>query len=139
MSKVETKTAAELIENARKIAEKGVSQTRDAFEKLNASAKEAAGTLDASASVVAKGLSEFNAKAFEAVQANAYLTLDYLASLAGSKSVTEALKLQSAHADKQIKVLNDQAKDLSDLAQKIAKESLEPLKGQFEKVLKVAA
>lgn len=139
MPKAETKTAVELIENVRKFAEKGVSQTREAFEKLNATAKQAASSLDASSAVVAKGLSEFNAKAFEALQANTYLTFDHLARLAGSKSVTEAVSLQSAHAEKQLKALNDQAKDLSDLAQKIAKESIEPLKGQFEKALKTAA
>jgi phasin len=142
MSNVETKTAAEIFEvsgeNIRKFAEKGLVQSREAFEKLNASAKEAADSLDASAAVVAKGLSEFNAKAFEALQANTYSTLDHFAKLAAAKDVNEAISMQSAHAEQQVKVINDQAKDLSDLAQKIAKESFESLKGQFEKITKVA-
>jgi len=142
MSNAETQTAAELFElsseNIRKIAEKGVSQSREAYEKLSATAKEAVSSLDASAAVVAKGLSEFNAKAFEALQANTYSAFDHLAKLASTKNVTEAISLHSAHTEKQIKALNDQAKDLSDLAQKIAKESFEPLKGQIDKVAKAA-
>jgi phasin len=136
----ETKIPAELFqlsgENVRKAAEKGLSQTREAFDKFNATAKDAAGSLESSVGIVAKGLSEFNAKAFESIQSNAYLTLDFLSSLASVKSPTEAVSLQAAHTEKQIKALTDQAKDLSELAQKIAKESVEPLKGQFDKAVK---
>jgi phasin len=142
MSNVETKTPAEMIalssQGVREFAEKGVAQSREAFEKLTASAKDASVSLEHSAGVLTKGLSEFNAKSFEALQTNAYLTLDYLTSLASLKSPTEFVALQSAHVEKQIKTLNDQAKDLSELAQKIAKESVEPLKGQIEKVMKTA-
>jgi phasin len=142
MSKAETK-AAEIFDlsgdNVRKIAEQGLTQTREAYEKFSATAKQTATWIDTSAAVVAKGLSEFNAKAFEAVQANTYSTLDYLSALAASKTVSDAAALQSAHAEKQIKVLNEQTKDLSDLAQKIVKESFEPLKGQIEKTFNAAA
>ena len=103
MSNVETKIPAELFqfsgENVRKIAEKGVTQTREAYDKLNATAKDAADSLESSAGIVAKGLSEFNAKAFEALQANAYLTLDFLSSLASVKSPTEVVSLQAAHTE----------------------------------------
>lgn len=126
-------------DNVREIAEKGLTQTRDAYEKLNASAKEAAGSIESSATIVAKGLTEFNAKAFEAIQANAYLTLDYLSSLVAAKSPTEAVSLHSAHVEKQLKALSGQAKDLTALAQKIAQEASEPLKTQFEKTVKPAA
>jgi phasin len=140
MSNDPIKNPAELFNlsgaNVREIAEKGVTQTREAFEKLNASAKEAAGTLNASASVVAQGLSEFNAKAFEALQANTYSTLDFLSSLASVKSPGELAPLQSAFAEKQFKALSEQAKDLTALAQKISKEAAEPLKGQIEKTIK---
>jgi phasin len=140
MSNDPIKNPAELFNlsgaNVREIAEKGVAQTREAFEKLNASAKDAAGSLEASASVVAQGLSEFNAKAFEALQANTYLTLDFLASLAAVKSPGELAPLQSAFAEKQFKALTEQAKDLTALAQKVSKEAAEPLKGQIEKTIK---
>jgi phasin len=143
MPKAEIKPATELFpisgDSVREIAEKGLTQTREAYEKLNASAKDAASSLETSATIVAKGLSEFNAKAFEAIQHNAYLTLDYFSSLAAVKSPTEVVSLQSAHVEKQLKALGGQAKDLTALAQKIAKEASEPLKGAFEKTIKPAA
>jgi hypothetical protein len=65
MSNDQIKSPAELFNlsgvNVREIAEKGVTQTREAYEKLNASAKDAAGSLEARASVVDQGGSEFYA------------------------------------------------------------------------------
>ena len=61
MAKADTKIPAEFVqlssENVRGMAEKGLAQSREAYEKLNASAKEAAVSLEASATIVAKGLS----------------------------------------------------------------------------------
>ncbi len=86
MAKAETKTPAEFVrlssDNVRGMAEKGLAHSREAYEKLNASAKDAATSLEASATIVAKGLSELNAKAFAALQANTAATFDYLNALA---------------------------------------------------------
>lgn len=123
--KIPTECSAD---EARRFAEKGVVQTRDAFEKLNAAAKNAFGAFDASASIVAKGFSEYKAKAFEAFQANSALTFEYFDALTGTKTLSEAVALAPAHASKQFQALKDQTNDLSSLAQKIAQESAEPLK-----------
>jgi phasin len=120
-------------EEARKAAEKGLAQTRDAVEKLNSAAKNTLGAFDASASIVAKGFSEFNAKAFEAFKANSALTFEFFNALTGAKSVSDAAALAPAHAGKQFQALKDQTKDLSSLAQKIAQESAEPLKAVIGK------
>lgn len=140
MSKIDTLLPAEITqfsgENVRKAAERGVSQARGAFEKLNASAKDSAGSFDASAVAVARGVSEFNAKAFEAFRANTGATFDFLTSLAGVTSPTEIVALQSDFAAKQFKAMNEQARDLSALARKIAADCAEPIKGQLEKAFK---
>jgi hypothetical protein len=120
-------------DEARKVAEKGLAQTRDTVEKLNTAAKNALGAFDASASIVAKGFSEFNAKAFEAFKANSAITFEYFDALTGTKTFSDALALAPAHADKQFQALKDQTKDLSSLAQKIAHESAEPLKAVIGK------
>ena len=140
MSDASFKIPAEFsADEARKIAEKGVAQTREAFEKLNAAAKNAFGSFDASASIVAKGCSEFNAKALEAFQANSALTFEYLDALTGAKTVSDAVALAPAHASKQFQALKDQTKDLSSLAQKIAPESAEPLKAVIGKTFQPLA
>jgi hypothetical protein len=126
-------------EEARKIAEKGVAQTREAVEKLNAAAKDAFGAFDASASIFAKGFSEFNAKALEAFQANSALTFEYLDALTSAKTLSDAAALAPAHASKKIEALQAQTKDLSSLAQKIAQESAEPLKAVIGKTFQPLA
>ena len=126
-------------DEARKLAEKTVAQTRDTVEKLNAATKNAFGAFDASATILAKGLSEINAKAFEAIQANSAATFAYFDALTGAKTLSDAAALAPAHASKQIEALQAQTKDLSSLAQKIAQESAEPLKSVIGKTFQPQA
>lgn len=136
MSNAPFKIPAEFnAEEARKAAEKGLAHSRETFEKFNAAAKGAFGSMDASASIVSKGLIEFNAKAFEAFQANSALTFEFFGALMGTKTVSDAIALAPAHANKQYLALKDQTKDLSSLAQKIARESVGPLKDALDKTL----
>ena len=120
-------------------AEKGLAQSRATFEKFNAAGKGAFGSIDASALIVAKGLNEFNAKAFEAFQANSALTFEFFGALTGAKTASDAISLAPAHANKQFQALKDQTKDLSSLAQKIAKELVGPLKDVIGKTLQPLA
>jgi hypothetical protein len=134
MSNEASRTSIEFAaQEARKAAEKGVVQSRETFEKFNTAAKGAFRSIDASALIVTKGLSEFNAKAFEAFQANSALTFEFLRALSGTKTVSDALSLAPAHANKQFQALKDQTKDLSALAQKIAQESVAPLQDVVDK------
>jgi hypothetical protein len=126
-------------EEARKVAEKGLVPSRETFETVNAAAKGAFGSIDASASIVAKGLTELNAKAVEAFQANSALTFEFLRALTGSKTVSEAISLAPAHANKQFQALKDQTKDLSALSQKIAQDSFAPLKDAVSKTFQLQA
>lgn len=121
------------VDEARKLAEKGVAQTRDAVEKLSASTKDALSAFDASATIVAKGFSEINAKAFEALQANSASTFAFFDALTGARTVADAVALAPAHASKTIESLQAQARDISSLAQKVAQESGEPLKSVIGK------
>ena len=120
-------------DQARKATEQGLAQTREAVEKLNTAAKNTLGAIDASASIVAKGLSEFNAKAFEAFKANSALTFEFFGALTGTRTLSGALALAPEHAGKQYQALKDQTKDLTSLAQKIAQESAETLKAVIGK------
>ena len=120
-------------DKARETAGQALSQSRAAFEKINAATKETHGSFDASASIAAKGLRELNAKAFEAFQANTALAFEFFNALTGTKNISDAIALAPAHADKQFQALKDQTKDLSTLAQKIVTESAEPLKGAIGK------
>jgi len=124
--------------NVLKAAEQGLTQSRAAFDKLNAASKDAAASVETSYSIASKGVSEFNAKSFEALQANVASAFDFFNALSGVKSLPEAATLQQAHARKQVEALTAQTKDLTALAQKIVTASVEPLKAQIGKNLPLA-
>lgn len=142
MTKIACPIPAEIREivgdNVRKAAEQGLAQTRSAYEQLNATSKDTADSLEASYSIASKGVSEFNAKTFEALQANAAAALDFARAISTAKTVQEAIVVQSDHVRKQYAALTAQTKDLGALAQKIAAASAEPIKEQLGKALPLA-
>ena len=129
---VETKVA-EVQENVRKATEQGVEQTRAAYAKLKTAADAATASLETSYSVATKGVSEFNAKAIDALQSNTLAAFDFVKALAGAKSVSEAITLQTEHARKQYEAVTAQAKELAEIAKKVATDSAEPIKAQLTK------
>lgn len=128
----------EMQTNVRKAVEKGVADTRAAYAKAKAAAEEATGAFEASYSTAAKGCVEFNAKALEALRANAEANFDFIKSVIGAKSVSEFVALQGEHARKQAEAISAQAKEIAALAQKVATESAEPIKSQVVRTLKLA-
>jgi hypothetical protein len=57
----------------------------------------------------------------------------------GVKSPSEAMELWTAHTRKQVETLTAQTKELGELSQKIASETMEPLKSSASKLFKPAA
>jgi len=123
----------------REVAEKSVKNARDAYEKIKSAAEETTDLLEDTYTTASKGVAEYNAAALESLRANVNATFDYLTALLGTKNVSEALELSTSHLRKQFDVLSAQAKELSDIAQKVATETVEPIKASVEKNLKKAA
>jgi phasin len=135
-------TSAPILElqgSVRKALEKGVVESRAAYVKVKVAAEEASGAVEASASTAAKGLVEFNAKALDALSANAAAYFDFLKAVTGVKSVSEFMTLQTELVRKQSEALTAQAKELAALSQKVAKESAEPIRTQVAKTFKLAS
>jgi phasin len=130
--------ATEMHATVRKAVEKGVADTRAAFANAKTAAEEATGAFEASYSTAAKGVVAFNAKAFEALRVNTEANFDFIKSAIGAKSVSEFVALQGEHARKQAQTFGAQAKEIAALAQKVATDSVEPIKSQVAKTLKLA-
>ena len=128
---------AEVQENVRKAVEKSIADTRAAYAKAKTAAEQATGALESSYSTASKGIVEFNAKALEALRANAEANFDFIKSVISVQSVSEFVTLQSEHVRKQAEAISAQAKDFAALAQKVAAESTEPIKSQVAKTLKL--
>ena len=129
----------EVPEQMRAFAEKGVSQARDSYAKFKDAAETHNGTIEAVFTTASKGASEYSAKVMEIVKANTTATLDFAQELIGVKSPTEAMELWTAHAKKQFEAFTANTKDLAALSQKVATETVEPMKTSASKLFKPAA
>jgi phasin len=129
----------EVPEQMRAFAEKGVSHARDSYAKFKDVAETHNGTIEAVFSTATKGASEYSKKLMDMMKANTTATLDFAQELIGVKSPSEAMELWSSHARKQFEALTAHAKELSELSQKIATETVEPIKANASKLFKPAA
>src|ERR1043166_1750364 len=123
----------------REFAEKGVAQTKDAYEKMKAAAEQATQVLETVYSTASKGSAEYGLKTIEIARTNTNAHFDYVASLFGVKSVSELVELSTAHARTQFETFSEQSKELATLAQKVATETSAPIKSGVEKALKKVA
>jgi len=124
----------EIQENVRKATEKGVEDTRAAYARVKTAAEDATSSLEASYAAATKGIVALNTKALEAVRTNTEAAFDLAKALFGAKTVQEAFTLQTEHARKSYETVTAQSKELTALAQKIAADSVEPLKASVAKV-----
>ena len=129
----------EVPEQMRAFAEKGVSQARDNYAKFKDAAETHNGTMEAVFTSASKGASAYSAKLMEFVKANTTAQLDFAQELFGVKSPSEALELWTSHTRKQFETLTAQAKELAELSQKVATETVEPIKASASKYYKPAA
>jgi phasin len=129
----------EVPEQMRAFAEKGVSQARDGYAKFKDAAESHNSAIEAVFVTAGKGLSEYSARMMEFAKANTTSNLDFAQGLFSIKSPTEAFELWTGFARKQVETLTAQTKELGELGQKIATETVEPLKASAAKIFKTAA
>jgi len=123
----------------REFAEKGVAQTKDAYEKLKAVAEQNTQMLETVYSTASKGSTEYGQKIIEIARANTNKHFDFIESLFGVKSPSELVELTTAHTRSHFETLTGQGKELATLAQKVATETAEPIKSGVEKAMKKVA
>jgi phasin len=117
----------------REIAERGVAQAKDTYEKMKAVAEEATDVLETTYSTASKGASDYGMKVIEAARVNTNAAFDYAGELLAAKTLSEVIELSSTHARKQFEALTQQSKELNALAQKVATETAEPIKNGMNK------
>jgi phasin len=129
----------EVPEQMRAFAEKGVSQARENYAKFKDAAESQNGAIEAMFTSASKGISEYTAKVMEFMKANTSAHLDFAQRLFGLKSPAEALELWTNHSRKQLETFQAQAKELAEIGQRIANETVEPIKASASKFYKPAA
>ena len=110
------------------MAEKGTTQAKEAFEKMNAVTAEATDLIKNSYSTAIKGAQDYNTKFIECAQTNTEEALGFFQKLSGVKSPSDFVELSTGHSRKQFETLSEQAKELAALAQKVTLATMEPFK-----------
>ena len=129
----------EVPEQMRAFAEKGVSQARDSYAKFKDAAETHNGTVEAVFTSASKGASEYSTKLMEFMKANTTSALDFAQELFGVKTPAAALELWTSHTRKSFETYAAQAKELAEIGQKVATETVEPIKASASKYYKPAA
>ncbi|WFU41969.1 phasin [Bradyrhizobium sp. CB82] len=129
----------EVPEQMRAFAEKGVSQARESYAKFKDAAESQNGTIEAVFTSANKGIGEYTAKLMEFMKANTSAHLDFAQELLGLKSPAEAMELWTTHSRKQLETFQAQAKELAEIGQRVAAETVEPIKAGAAKFYKPAA
>ena len=106
----------------REIAEKGVAQAKDNYERIQAATQEATELLKSAYTTAAEGTADYNRKVIEIACTNAHAAFDYAHELLVVKSPSEFIELSTAHARKQFEAMTAQTKELTELAQKVTTE-----------------
>ncbi|WP_321342686.1 phasin [Breoghania sp.] len=120
----------------RELTEKGLHQSREAYEKFKSAAEEATDMIEDSYETTRQGVMDINLCALEAAKANTDATYDFMKSMFGVKSVSEAIELQTTFARSQFDALTKQTKDMQELSSKLASDLGEPVKDAFGKAFK---
>jgi phasin len=120
----------------REMAEKSVSQAKEAYDRMKSVAEEATDVLEGTYATATKGVSEYGQKVIEAARENTNAAFDFAAKLIHVKSLSEVVELSTAHTRKQYEAVAAQTKELAAIAQKTAAETVEPVKESFGKVMK---
>jgi len=123
----------------RELAEKGVAQAKENYEKAKSVAEKATDVLEDTYSTASKGCASYGLKVIETTRANSDATFDLLSELMTAKSYSEMVELYSAYLRKQFDALVTQAKELSEHAQKVATETAEPIKESLSAAFNKAA
>ena len=84
-------------------------------------------------------MQDYNSKLIEFSQANTKSYVEFVQKLAGVKSPSEFVEVSTDHARYQLETVGEQARQLADIAQKVAIATAEPLKTSFAKAYNRAA
>lgn len=115
-------------EAVRAMAEKSVTQSREAYENAKEAMEEAVEVLEQSIDKAGQGTAAFNRKVIDITQSNLNSGFDLAKDLAGAKNLAEIMELQSSYARKQFEALTAQAEEIRTLTTKIATDTTTPIK-----------
>jgi len=115
-------------EGVRALAEKSVSQTREAYDRSKGALDASISTFERSFDAAGQGATAFNRKIIDIAHQNLSSVFDLANSLARAKDLAEMVELQAAYWQKQFSALTTQAEEVRALSTKVTAAAAEPIK-----------
>jgi len=119
----------ELSKNAfGEMAERGVARAQERCEKIKALLEEIAETLSEAYASNARGATDYGLKLIEISKANTASAMDFVSQLMDLRSAADVYSLSAAEARKAFGTAAAQNRELLELAQRLARETGEPIR-----------
>jgi hypothetical protein len=119
-------------DQSRKLAHKSAAVASETLERGTTA-------LEQSAGATLENIRTLNAKIIDMVRANTEAAFDLALKMATCKTPADVMELWPEHARKQFELLNEQAKELTALGQKMAGETVEPIARSVGQVFRKAS
>ena len=129
-------SATQATDQFRAFAEKGVEQSKEAYAKLKSGAEEAQKVIEATYENARAAGGELSKKSIAALRSSTEAGFTHLEALAGAKSFSDLIELQTSYLRKSFEMMVEQAKDFQSASSKAIEEVAQPTKTAFEKALK---
>ena len=107
----------------RAFAERSFEQARIAFDKFMEAAQQTMNTLEGQSKVAQEGAKEISQKIMGFAEQNVATAFDYAQKLVQAKDPQSLMALHGEFVQAQMQILADQARELTDIATKAARES----------------
>ncbi len=111
----------------RELAEKGIAQAKENYEKVKSVAEQATDVLEETYSTASKGYTDLGLKLIEAARANTNAAFDLYGELLTAKSFAEVVEKSTAYLRAQFDSLSAQTKEVAEFAQKVANDTAQPI------------
>lgn len=128
--------ASKATDQFRAFAEKGVEQSKETFTKLKSGAEDAQKALETTFETAKAAGGDLSLKAIATLRANAEAGFSHLEAMAGAKSLSDLIELQTSFLRKGVETAVEQAKDFQALSTKAAEDVTKPIKDVFEKAFR---
>lgn len=117
----------------REMAEQSVATARQMYETARNAAEEATDMMEDSYEHARKNFTEMNMKLIDQAQANTDRVFAFAKEVAGVKTVSEAVELQTKFVREQFEAFASQAREMQEVATKLASETSGPMKDAWER------
>ena len=122
----EVRERFEIPKEMRSMAEASVEQARKTFEKFAAAAQTAAGSIEERNATVRAGAKDVSSKAVAYAEKNVQASLDHAELLVKAKDLAEVMRLHGEYVQAQVRVLAEQASEMSQAVGKAAIDAAKP-------------